>query len=164
MKTLRGISAPFVLLFLGVCILSSSQVVYADCFSRGFTAETSLLFFGNAEAGSFENLTMKTVGVDSTRFTFMPRVSVVDAEGPSFGGPTMFSPPSKGSFGNDAGSVVALADRSSTVLFFTDGRIPSANGVLAASEPATLILLGSGLAGMAARSRRRRRQINASRD
>lgn len=163
MKTLRGIFAPFALVFLGVCILSSSQVAYADSFSRGFKAETSLLFFGNAEVGSLENLTTKTVGVDSTRLTFMPRISVIDAEGMSVGGTTMFSLPNKG-ISNNAGSVVALAERSSTVLFFTDGRIPGANYVLAAPEPATLILLGSGLAGVAARSIRRRQRINVSRD
>jgi hypothetical protein len=154
MKTLRGFLASLGIVFFGICILSSVNV-YADSFNPGFQADTSMLFFDNSGVGSIENSTMKTLEVDSNRFTFMPRVSMIDTEDKSGSGATIFSPPSKA--GNDLGTVVALADRSSHVLFFTDGRIPSANGVIAAPEPATLLLLGSGLFGVAARSWRRRR-------
>jgi hypothetical protein len=58
------------------------------------------------------------------------------------------------------GELTISANRRDDSMRFTDGRVP--NGVISLPEPATLLLLGTGLSGLAAAVWKRRRDTRNS--
>lgn len=158
MKATCSVTRVLTLGFFAFCVCASASTVRADECSLGeaFQPATSSIFSRNADDYSFESAA-ESLAINHNRFSFMPRVPVGDRDGATVGGPPIFSMSEKGAIGKDAARMVAQADRSSTVLRFTDGRLTGGNGVIAAPEPTTLVLLASGLGGFAARSWRKRK-------
>lgn len=86
---------------------------------------------------------------ETSRFDFMPRITLDD----NLGGYTFTA--TKG-----PGDLTISANRRDDSMRFTDGRVP--NGVISMPEPATLLLLGTGLSGLAAAVWKRRRDTRNS--